>query len=122
MAGVCSLFVLAQAALDGGAGVRAHGMGVGQLVAAYCAAGAAAGAVFGLLRRALGHWLGRTIVGWMCGTVVYGGVGLARDGWTAHNMVRAAVLGFLVGVPSAFTLGRQSAQDTPPGRLDPPAS
>jgi hypothetical protein len=113
MAAAFSLFVLAQAAGDGGAAVRAHGMSVARLVGAYWATGLGAGALLGLLRRALGHWIGRAAAGWLCGAVVYGGVSVARDGWTSDTLGMAALLGLVAGVPGAVILSRSLASDAP---------
>ena len=124
MAAAFSLFVGAQALLDGGASVRGSGTSVGRVIATYWVAGVGAGAVLGLLRPMLPRALGRALAGWVCGAVVYGCIGLARDGWTPELPRMAATLGLLVGVPAALILGRRDSSDASSARApsDPPAS
>jgi hypothetical protein len=119
-----SLFVGGQALLDGGLAARAHGMSVGRVIAAYWVVGVGAGAVLGLLRPMLPRVLGRALVGWVCGAVVYRGIGVARDGWTAETPRMATVLGLLVGVPAALILGRRTPTDDASSQASdrPPAS
>lgn len=101
---ILSAFVACQGVLDGGAAVASHRTTVPGVIAAYWLVGPAAGLLVGLLRPLTRTALGTAGVGALAGTLVYGGIGLAKDGWTADTPVVAVVAGVLVGVPGALML------------------
>lgn len=95
-----SLYVVVLALVRGRWEFEQFGVTGTTILATYYVAGAIGGAVIGLLRPTLFHWLGAMLAGILAGMFVYGGISRALDG--RIDFLMSAVIGLLVGAPAAI--------------------
>jgi len=102
-----SLYVGALSLLRGSAQYDRYQMSAWSIIATYFAVGLPGGAALGLLRPLTRSALGVAFVGWIVGTLVYAGIGIAMKGFDWQRLVDGMVLGALVGPVAAVLLRRQ---------------
>ena len=107
---IYSVFVIGMAILRGSTQYPEHGLNTWTIVATYFALGFGGGVTIGLLRPLLRWGLGAALVGFVMGTILFIGIGVAQDGWSRTVLNEGLILGALSGPLSAFLIRRQAKQ------------
>jgi hypothetical protein len=102
-----SLYVGALSLLRGSVQYDRYQMSAWSIVATYFAVGLAGGIALGLLRPLTRWALGVAFVGWVVGTLVYGGIAIVMKGFNRQQVIDGMVLGALVGPIAAVLLRRK---------------
>ena len=105
---IYSLFVTAMAILRGSTEYPDQGLNTWIIIATYFALGLVGGVTIGLLRPLLRWGLGAAFVGFVIGTIIFLGIGVAQDGWSRGVLNKALILGALSGPLTAFLIRRQA--------------
>lgn len=102
-----SLYVGALSLLRGSARYDRYQMSAWSIIATYFAVGLAGGVALGLMRPLTRSALGVACIGWVIGTLFYGGIAIAMKGFGRQQLVDGMVLGALAGPIAAVLLRRR---------------
>jgi CHASE2 domain-containing sensor protein len=113
IAAVFSCWALLLSGISGSGAISdRYGISVWGIVAAYFAAAVLGGAVAGVSRPLMRFWPGAVAVGAVVGTLGYGAIFLAGDGWAGFDPTGPLLLGSTVGGGVGFYLWRKSRRSS----------
>ena len=107
---IYSAFVIGMAILRGSTEYPEHGLNTWIIIATYFALGLIGGVTIVLLRPLLQWGLGAAFVGFVIGTLIFIGIGVAQDGWSREALTDGVMLGAISGPLTAFLIRRQAKQ------------